>query len=64
MERCGRKRSWPKCKVLSRYLPGGTEKKHENLSEDRRFPSQDLNAGPPEYEARRSVFHSILPSSL
>jgi hypothetical protein len=25
----GRKRSWPKFKVLSRHSPGGTEENHE-----------------------------------
>jgi hypothetical protein len=39
-----------KFKVLSRNLPEGTEKNHENLSQDRRSPSRDLNPGPAEYE--------------
>jgi hypothetical protein len=29
---CGRRRSWPNFKVLSQYLPGGTEKNHEKTS--------------------------------
>jgi hypothetical protein len=38
-------------KVLSRNLPGGTEGNMINLSQVRRYPSQDLNPGPLEYEA-------------
>jgi hypothetical protein len=52
-------------KELSRHLPGRTEENHEQLSQDSRSPSQDLNAGPQEYEAgvvstrpRRSVIAS------
>jgi hypothetical protein len=59
---CGRKRSWPNSKALSRNLPGGTEENHEKISQDIRSPGSDLNPGPPEYEAgvlttrpRRSV---------
>jgi hypothetical protein len=40
-----------KFKVLSWYLPGGSEENHKNLSQDSQSPSQDLNLGPPEYEA-------------
>jgi hypothetical protein len=29
-------------KVLSRHSPGGSEKKHENLSQDSRSPGQYL----------------------
>lgn len=32
---------------LYRHLTGGTEKTHENLSQDRLPPRQDLNPGPP-----------------
>jgi hypothetical protein len=35
-------------KVLSRNLPAGTE---ENHGQDVRFPGQDLNQGPSDYEA-------------
>jgi hypothetical protein len=45
-----RKRSGPNFTVLSRNSPGGTEKNHENLSQDR-SPGQDLIPEPPEYEA-------------
>jgi hypothetical protein len=45
---CGRKRSWPNFKVLSRHLPGGTEENHENLSQDSRSPAESLNTRPPE----------------
>jgi hypothetical protein len=38
-------------KVLSRYLRGGTEENYEPLTEIGRYPCQDLNPGPPEYEA-------------
>jgi hypothetical protein len=37
--------------VLSRHLPGGTEKFHENLIQDNNCLARDLNPGPPEYEA-------------
>jgi hypothetical protein len=47
----GRKWSWPNFKVLSWHLPGGTEENHINLSQDSGSLSQDLNPGPPEYEA-------------
>jgi hypothetical protein len=46
---------------LSRQLPGGTEENNKNLSQDSRFPGQDLNSGPSEYvgmlttQPRRSV---------
>jgi hypothetical protein len=43
-------------KLLSRHLPGGTEEIPENLSWDSRFPGQDLNSGPPEYEAAYSRY--------
>jgi hypothetical protein len=48
---CARNRKCHNFKVLSRNLPGGTEEKHENLSQDSWPPSRDLNPGPPEYEA-------------
>jgi hypothetical protein len=51
-------------KVLSPYLLGGTEKNHENLSQDSRSPGRDLNPRRPEYEVgvsttlpRRSGLH-------
>jgi hypothetical protein len=37
--------------VVSRNLPGGTKKSHENLSEDSQSQVPDLNPRPPEYEA-------------
>jgi hypothetical protein len=46
----GRKRPWPNFKVLSHHSPGGTEENCENLSQDSRSPSRDLNLGLPEYE--------------
>jgi hypothetical protein len=48
---CGRKQSWPNL----RYYPGifleGLRKTTKALSQDNRFPCQDLNSGPTEYEA-------------
>jgi hypothetical protein len=44
---CGRKRSWPNCKVLSRHSPGETA---ENLSQNSRSPGRDFNPGRPEYD--------------
>jgi hypothetical protein len=38
-------------KVLSRHLPGGTEKTHKNHSQDSLSPGRNLNSEPPEYEA-------------
>jgi hypothetical protein len=46
----GRNRSWPNFKVLAQHSPG--RKTTRNLSQDSRSPGQDLNPGPPEYEAR------------
>jgi hypothetical protein len=61
-------------KVPSRQLPGGTEKNHEKLSQDKGPPSRSSNLGPPKYEAevlttrpRRSVwwcFRSLVSSVL
>jgi hypothetical protein len=48
----GRKRSWPDFKVLSQQSPGGTEKNYENLSQDSRSPSRDLNPRPLKHEAK------------
>jgi hypothetical protein len=46
----GRKRSWPKLKVLpSWHLPWGTEKNHENFSQDSLSPGTP--GTPPEYKA-------------
>jgi hypothetical protein len=66
---CGRKLSWPNFKVLSRSLPGRTEKNRENFSQDSRSSGRDFNLGHPEYEAgalttrpRRSV--SLMLSKL
>jgi hypothetical protein len=47
----GRKWSWQNCTAMSRNLPGRTEKKHEQLSENSRSTGRDLNPGLPEYEA-------------
>jgi hypothetical protein len=47
---CGRKRSCPDLKVLSRQSLGGTEEIRENLTYDSRSPGRNLNPGPPEYE--------------
>jgi hypothetical protein len=38
-------------KVLSRYLPGGTEKTTKNLGQHSWSPGRDLNPGSPEHEA-------------
>jgi hypothetical protein len=48
---CGRKRSWPNFKALSRHLSTGTEEKTENLSQGSRSTFRDLNPGPPECDA-------------
>lgn len=37
--------------VLMQYLSGETEKKHKNLSQDRRSPRRDLKSETPKYEA-------------
>jgi hypothetical protein len=37
--------------VVFRHLPGKSEEGYGNLSQGRRFPAQDLNRRPPEYEA-------------
>jgi hypothetical protein len=42
---------WPNFKVLSLHSPGGTEKNHENVSQDSRFSGRDVNPRPPKYEA-------------
>jgi hypothetical protein len=46
-----RKRSWPNVKESSWNSHGGLGKNTRKLSEDSRSPGQDLNLGPPEYEA-------------
>jgi hypothetical protein len=51
LERMWKKADVAQCKVLLRYLPGGTEENHENLSQDNRSPGRDLGPGTPEYEA-------------
>jgi hypothetical protein len=38
-------------KTLLRQLSGGTEENHVNQSQESRSTGQDLNPGPPEYEA-------------
>jgi hypothetical protein len=48
---CGRKRSWPNFKALSRDSSGGTEETTTNLSQGSRSRGRDLNPGLPEYEA-------------
>jgi hypothetical protein len=48
---CGRKRTRPKCNILCRHLPGGTEENHEILSHDSLSPDRDVKPGPPEHEA-------------
>jgi hypothetical protein len=49
---CVRKQSWPNL----RYYPGiclaGPRKSTKNLSQDSWSLGQDLNLGPPEYEAQ------------
>jgi hypothetical protein len=47
----GRKQSWPNFKILCLRSPGGNEEYHENFNQHRRSNGQDLNPGPPEYEA-------------
>jgi hypothetical protein len=56
--------------LILRYYPSiclGSEKTHENLSQDSQSPGRDFNPGPPEYEAgvltartRRSVKRRII----
>jgi hypothetical protein len=48
---CGRKRSWPNFKLISRHSPGGTHYNYEYLSQHSRSPGLDLNPGNPECEA-------------
>lgn len=52
IKRCRRKRSWPDFKILSRYLPVGTEVTTKNLDQGNRPPGPDLNSKPPEYATR------------
>jgi hypothetical protein len=47
----GRKRSWPNLMYYSGFLPGGTEGNYEKNSHDSQSPGQDMNPGPPGYEA-------------
>jgi hypothetical protein len=49
---------------ITEFSPGRTEENNENLSQDSRYPGQDLNPEPPKYEAwmltirpRLSVVH-------
>jgi hypothetical protein len=44
---CGRKRSWPNFKVLSRQLPRGAEENHGNLV--RIASVRDSDPGPPKH---------------
>jgi hypothetical protein len=37
--------------VLSQHSPGGTEKNHENVSQDSRSPGRDLKLVTPGYKA-------------
>jgi hypothetical protein len=41
-------------KVLSQYMPGGTELKKKNLSQDSQHPSKDSNLAPPRYKPTAS----------
>lgn len=50
--------------ALFRHLPRPSEEDHQHLSQDSRYPGQDLDTGPPEYEAgvlttRRRSFTSV-----
>jgi hypothetical protein len=45
------KMPWPKLKGLSRHSSWVTGENHEQLSQNSRSPSWDLNPGPPEQEA-------------
>jgi hypothetical protein len=54
-EGCGRKRSWPNFKALSQSFPGEAKKTTKTLIQDSRSRGGNLNPGPPEYEAGRSV---------
>jgi hypothetical protein len=49
VKRRERKRS---CPNLASIHVDGPRKNTKNLRQDSRFPSRDLNPGPPEYEAR------------
>jgi hypothetical protein len=48
---CRRKWSWSNFNELSQHFPGGTEENHENLCQDSRSLTRDLNLGRSEYEA-------------
>jgi hypothetical protein len=47
---CGRKRSWPNFKILSRHSPGRTEENHKTIRIAGRW-GRDLKPEPAEYEA-------------
>jgi hypothetical protein len=60
---CGWNRSWPNFKVLSQHLLRGTEKTTISFSLYSQSLGQDLNPGPPKYEAALSTsrpWHSVL----
>jgi hypothetical protein len=50
-EGCEKKWSWPDFKIISRNVPGGTEKNHKNLGQKSRFLGRGLKPGLSEYEA-------------
>jgi hypothetical protein len=54
---CGKKRSWPNFKVLSRHLRSGTDKNTKRLSQDSQSPGWSLNPGLTEHEA--GAFYSL-----
>jgi hypothetical protein len=41
-------------------VPGGTEKNTNNLSHDSQSPGQDLNSGPPKYEAGMRNYSTVM----
>jgi hypothetical protein len=49
-EGCARQRKWPNFKLISQCLPGGTEKDHENFSQDRQSSGRGLKTIAPANE--------------
>jgi hypothetical protein len=47
----GRKQLHPNFKILSRYLPGGSDESHEKLQTGYLVSSLTFEHGPPKYEA-------------
>jgi hypothetical protein len=43
--------------VVPQHLAGGTEKNHENLSEDNRCPGRDSSRQSPKYKSRTLQVH-------